>query len=211
MLRQSDLPILRDHRQPVPFLLLFRVALQNRFRSPPPCRRNGIPCASSLASSVGVTPELGRHHAEASRPPELRLGVPPARQRPYGRLRELRHARRLAMAPRRRSRQRSSRPAPQQAHPRSLLPRQRSQAAMDRERRLGIPHHRPSDARAARAEEHRSRLRRPRRLLQGLSQRQARPHRRQYVPRVASEREGRPQGRRKLAAHRLPLAHQVRR
>ena len=61
--------------------------------------------------------------------------------------------RRIAMASRRSSRQRSSRPAAQQAHSRSLLPRQRSQAAMDRKRRLGIPHDGAGDARAARAEE----------------------------------------------------------
>ena len=88
------------------------------------------------------------------------------------------------------ARRRASRPAGQQEDSRSVLSRQRSQAAVDRERRAGNTASTSTSPPALLARsQRRPGLRRPRRGSPGLSERQAGPHRRQHVPRLARPRE----------------------
>ena len=104
------------------------------------------------------------------------------------------------------ARRRPYRPAPEQAHSRPVLSRQRRHAAMDRKHRLGISfiHSRPRRRPETRA--YRTRFRRTRRSRRRLPQRQANPNRQQCFPRISRGREAAAEVRREPVASRLPFA-----
>ena len=132
-----------------PFLLLFGVARQyssNRFRSPPLSRNDFIPLLfSSLAASSPASPPPCRSKSSRSTQDGNSVSscgthrgapAPPTMTHRSGILRRFPAA--------------CISTCSQQTDSRSVLSRQRSQAAMDRKRRLGIPHDGTGDACAAR-------------------------------------------------------------